>query len=199
MSELQRLYAAIHRPVPEALDDWAQKVGEWCRQYSAQWASANLSEINLAPAVFIFDHACERVCLAYAVSVPQLMARVSSRIRGFPKVDDSVRKVLGEKAFPADRGHFLGHASGGDLDINLFPQLRQLNRGWSTEGKRFRRMERFAASNSGTFFFHRSLYDDETWIPSRLEYGVLREDGTWWTETFHNRPSIDGGSSADQL
>src|SRR5437870_1755439 len=176
MSELKRLYAEIHRPVPQALGNWAQRVSEWCADYCTQWSNAILTEITLPPAAFVFDHTCERVCLAFAVSVPQLMERDHSRIRGFPRVNESVQKVLGENAFPADRGHFLGHASGGELDLNLFPQSRQLNRGWSAEGKRFRRMERFAASNSGTFFFHHPLYDDATWIPSRLEYGVLREN-----------------------
>ena len=53
-----------------------------------------------------------------------------SRMRGFPDVSASVRRALGTRAFFADKGHFLGHASGGVLDINLFPQRRELNRGW---------------------------------------------------------------------
>jgi hypothetical protein len=81
--------------------------------------------------------------------------------------------VLGPDAKPSDRGHFLGHASGGDLDINLFPHARALNRGWPSEGKEFRRLERLAAEQEGAFFFHRPLYRDASWIPSALEYGVL--------------------------
>jgi len=108
-------------------------------------------------------------------------------MRGFPDVSLSVRSALGERAFLADRGHFLGHASGGQLDVNLFPQSRTLNRGWSEQGKIYRRMERFVAANLGTFFYHRPVYDDSTWIPRALEYGVLRADRDWWTAEFDNR------------
>lgn len=78
------------------------------------------------------------------------------------------------------------HASGGELDINLFPQRRDLNRGWSAEGKRFRRMEKWVAKRPGTFHVHRPLYADESWVPAWLEYAVWRE-GAWWVERFDNR------------
>ena len=129
--------------------------------------------------------------VACALSVEQLMRRDANRMRGFPDVNIGVRAALGDKAFLADRGHFLGHASGGILDINLFPQRRELNRGWSEEGKRFRAMERHVADHPGTFFYHRPLYDDETWVPDRLEYGVLVDDRTWWVEQFRNKSEED--------
>ena len=59
-------------------------------------------------------------------------------MRRFPDVDVGVNAVLGAEAFAADKGHLLSHASGGELDINLFPHRRELNRGWSEEGKLFR-------------------------------------------------------------
>lgn len=142
--------------------------------------------------MFVFDHTLERVVVAYAVSIEQLTARDASRMRGFPNVNASVRAALGEKAFAVDKGHFLGHASGGVLDINLFPHRRDLNRGWSVEGKRFRTMERFIAEHPGTFFFHRPSYDDDTWIPFALEYGVLLDGTTWWIERFQNKPAGPG-------
>ena len=108
-------------------------------------------------------------------------------MRRFPDVNIGVRKVLGDRALPSDRGHFLGHASGGVLDINLFPQRRDLNRGWSEEGKLFRRMELYVANHAGLFFYHRPMYDDATWIPAKLEYGLLMEDERWWIEQFQNR------------
>ena len=108
-------------------------------------------------------------------------------MRGFPDVNVGVKSVLGPRAFLADRGHFLGHASGGALDINLFPQSRRLNRGWSAEGKRFRAIERYVAVHPGSFFYHRPFYEDGTWIPARLEYAVLRSDGKWWKDAFANR------------
>jgi len=108
-------------------------------------------------------------------------------MKRFPDVNIGVRKVVGDHAFPADRGHFLGHASGGVLDINLFPQKRDLNRGWSQEGKLFRQMERYVAMHSRLFFYHRPIYGDCTWIPMRLEYGLLMRDKQWWVEQFENR------------
>lgn len=88
---------------------------------------------------------------------------------------------------PPLRSQLLGHASGGILDIDLFPHRRELNRGWSAEGKRFRRMERYVADHPGTFFYHRPLYDDQTWVPELLEYGILVDDTEWWVDTFRNK------------
>jgi hypothetical protein len=187
MSALAELFERAARPLPRALSDWENRVSVWCEEYRAAFQQADLSEINLDLAVFVFDHAAERVTLAYALSVEQLMKRDSSRIRGFPNVNISVRTALGENAFIADKGHFLGHASGGILDINLFPQRRELNRGWSPEGKRFRSMERYVAEHPGTFFYHRPCYDDEEWIPQLLEYGVLKADTQWWVDRFRNK------------
>ncbi len=184
---LAELFAQTRTPVPGALGDWEERVGTWCEEYLTRHPTGELSEITLAPAVFIFDHSAERVVLAYALSVPQLLARDQGRMRGFPDVNATVRRVLGDKAFLADRGHFLGHASGGELDINLFPQRRELNRGWSAEGKLFRRMEHYVAEHLGSFFYHRPDYDDDTWIPLCLEYGILLPDTSWWAARFRNK------------
>jgi hypothetical protein len=187
VTALEELFAKAGHPVPAALGNWDDRVYDWCDEYSARCSGAEISEIVLDLAAYLFDHIAERVVLAYAVSIPQLFHRDASRIRGFPNVNVSVRAELGERAFVADKGHFLGHASGGILDINLFPQRRELNRGWSPEGKRYRSMERYVADHAGTFFFHRPIYDDDSWIPEKLEYGVLRDDGFWWTEVFRNK------------
>ena len=187
MSALLELFKRANRSLPEPLSIWENQVADWCQHYSAKFENAELSEINLDFAVFLFDHSTERVTLAYALSVKQLMKRDASRMRGFPNVGVSIRANLKEEAFLADKGHFLGHASGGVLDINLFPHRRELNRGWSAEGKRFRRMERYVADHPDTFFYHRPLYDDESWIPDSLEYGVLKEDAQWWVDIFRNK------------
>lgn len=173
--------------MPPVLSDWDDRVWRWCSEYESVRGKSDISEINLDLAVFLFDHVLERVVLAYAISSKQLMKRDASRIRGFPNVNAGVQQVMGDAAFMADKGHFLGHASGGILDINLFPQRRELNRGWSDEGKRFRGMERFVAANPGTFFFHRPIYDDASWIPAELEYGILRNDIEWWMDRFKNK------------
>jgi hypothetical protein len=43
----------------------------------------------------------------------------------------------------------------------------------------------------GAFFYHRPLYNDETWVPDRLEYGVLVDDREWWVEQFRNKSEED--------
>lgn len=187
MAPLLDLFTRAGRLLPDALSHWEDKVSAWCLDYCAEFQKADISEINIDFAIFLFDHSTERVTLAYALSTEQLMKRDSSRMRGFPNVNVSAGSTLAEKPFIADKGHFLGHASGGILDINLFPQRRELNRGWSLEGKRFRSMERYVAKRPGTFFYHRPRYDDETWIPQYLEYGVLIDDTRWRVDTFRNK------------
>jgi hypothetical protein len=85
-----------------------------------------------------------------------------------------------------DKGHFVAHTLGGGLEINVFVQRRDLNRGWSTEGKLYRSMEKFCWENPGTFFFHRPFYSDCTSRPSALEFGVLKPSGELWIERFKN-------------
>lgn len=155
--------------------------------YETANPEAELNLVNVDSAYFIFDLFAERVALAYAISTPKLTKRDNSRIRGFPNVNASVRQIMGQRAFLADKGHFVGHASGGCLDINLFPQRRELNRGWSEAGKRYRAMERYIAAQPGCFFYHLPIYDDKTWIPAELEFAVLLPNSTWWNEKFANK------------
>jgi len=187
MSALIELFVQAGIAVPEALSTWEDKVEAWCLDYANKHSGADISEINLDFSVFLFDHLAERVTLAYALSVEQLMRRDTGRMRGFPDVNANAQAKLVDETFIADKGHFLGHASGGILDINLFPHRRELNRGWSAEGKRFRSMERHVAEHPGTFFYHRPSYHDDTWIPHRLEYGVLVGNEEWWVDGFQNR------------
>jgi hypothetical protein len=89
-----------------------------------------------------------------------------------------------------DKGHFIAHTIGGLVDgveLNVFAQRRDLNRGWSDAGKRYRSMEQFSAANPGTLCCSRPLYEDETCTPAAIEYGVLRPGPTWWIEVFDNR------------
>ena len=179
VSYLEELFQSAGRPIPAPLQAWETRVDTWCDEYRDQFGPSSILEVNLKIAVYVFDQSLERVLLAYGISSPQLEDRDKNRMRRFPDMNVGVKAVLGEDAFLADRGHFLGHAAGGVLDINLFPQRRELNRGWSSEGKVFRRMERFAATHLGTFVYHRAMYNDETWIPDTLEYGLLVDDNNW--------------------
>ena len=84
-----------------------------------------------------------------------------------------------------DRGHFFAHTMGGGTDINLFPQVASVNRGGE-----WRRMERFAAENPGTFCFIHPIYKGLSWTPSQLEYGIFMLPPTspfkFWGNTFPN-------------
>ena len=89
-----------------------------------------------------------------------------------------------------DKGHFIAHSIGGAVDgweLNVFVQRREMNRGWSEAGKRFREMEKYCASNPGTFCFSRPLYVNPTAIPAFVEFGLLKSDGKVWVECFDNR------------
>jgi len=85
-----------------------------------------------------------------------------------------------------DDGHFMARSIGGGLDVNLFSQDRLLNRGWSSQGKVYRRMEKYCREQEGTFCFSRPIYADGSNVPRWLEFGVLKHDETLWVEVFDN-------------
>lgn len=95
-----------------------------------------------------------------------------------------VIEIPGKGTF--DKGHALAHAMGGGLDENLFPQNPELNRGRSPEGRIYRKMERYVAKHPGTFAFSRLIYDDSSWVPSSLEFGILMQTHELWVEWFQN-------------
>ena len=72
------------------------------------------------------------------------------------------------------------------MDMNLFPQKRELNRGHSVEGSEYRKMENFALLHPGTLVFSRPIYFDDTWRPYFLEYGVKSESVPFWVRVFDN-------------
>lgn len=192
-SALERIFAT-DRAIPPALADWEDRVDRWCGEYrggpglgAGDTANAEIVEVTLDLSVLLFDLTLERVVIAYGLSQPPAKARDTSRMRGFPDVGRSFAARLRPDAPAADKGHFLAHAAGGELDINLFPQRRDLNRGWSADGKLYRRMERRIAERPGTFHFNRPLYGDASWVPMWLEVGVLVDDREWWVERFANR------------
>lgn len=182
---LEAIFAAVRQEVPAPLKDWPARLAEMCRAYEDAVAEAHLVEFRVDTTVTVFDLVAERVVCMYGVSATPSAARDRSRMAGFPDVNVGWNRT-GRSRVAADKGHFLAHGAGGGLDANLFPQARDLNRGWSSQGRVYRRMERTAAAQAGTFVYHRPMYEDATWIPRRLEYGLLRADGTWWIEWFTN-------------
>ena len=87
-----------------------------------------------------------------------------------------------------DKGHFIAHCMGGGLDVNVFSQDRKLNRGWSTQGKAYRQMERYCQQHPGTFCFSRPIYADSSSVPRWLEFGILKDNETFWVDVFDNLP-----------
>ena len=147
----------------------------WASEYSAE-AELNPEDLVVADPgngfSYLFDlagtlrgEACSRaprVVGVWGLSQPGAKSRDHSRMRGHPRPGRS-----GD-----DRGHLVSCAAGGGYDINLVPMDAALNRGWSSEGSRFRALERKAAAAPGTLFFIRPVYQDGTDRPSRFEAGV---------------------------
>lgn len=122
----------------------------------------------------------DRVIGVLGRSEPRKSARRGSLLNSSrnlpPELEGSVRAV----------GHFMSHCIGGGFDVNLFSQARELNRGISEQGKLYRQMERHCYDNPGTFCFCRPVYADPTCVPTWLEFGLVRSDGTLWVEVFEN-------------
>jgi hypothetical protein len=141
----------------------------------------HLFDFTSDPALSQEDAPEDRLIAVFGLSKEPTNGRDSSRMRGFLGPG-----LVGADSEPRDKGHFIAHSAGGGLDINLFPQRPELNRGYSTEGKVFRRMERYAAKHPGTFVFARPIYADQSWIPAELEYGVLLRNLRLWVERLGN-------------
>ena len=125
-----------------------------------------------------------RLVAALGRSEPTKLVRDDYRLRGWV---GATEKIFGPGW---DKGHFIAHSIGGAVDgleANVFVQRRDLNRGWSAEGKRFREMEKYCVLNPGTFCFSRPLYVDQTAKPACLEFGVLKSDSELWVERFDNQ------------
>ncbi|MHB8449085.1 MAG: DNA/RNA non-specific endonuclease [Mycobacteriales bacterium] len=100
-------------------------------------------------------------------------------LRGFP---------LPPSAVGTDRGHLIARSAGSrdDLGINLIPQDSRINRGRGPLGRRWRRLERLASSRPGTPVLVSALYDDDTDLPTLLEYLVI-VDSRASVDRFPNR------------
>jgi hypothetical protein len=128
----------------------------------------------------------DRVVAVLGLSTPQSISRDDYRLRGWV---GPTEKTYGREC---DKGHFIAHSLGGAVDrleLNVFVQRRDLNRGWSAQGKHYRAMEKHCVLNPGTFCFSRPLYRDQTSRPAFLEFGLLKQTGELWVEVFDNSES----------
>jgi hypothetical protein len=175
-------------------DRWDVRLGEllaqrWCAEYQAQTPRrTQILEVGIARLTYLFDAAPslagaegdDRVVGVSGWASAPARARDRSRMRGL------IPEPRRWSGMDLDRGHFVAHAAGGGTDLNLFPQARVLNRGWSAAGRRWRALER-ETSRDGTFLFIRPVYTDPSWVPAELEAGYVRPGGELVVERFANR------------
>jgi hypothetical protein len=154
-----------------------------CRLYHGafRYIYDNYSELERSGRVPYSTTIEDRVVAVYGRSGPRSDLRERRRLRGW----------LGPttKVFDAatDKGHFIAHTAGGGLAVNIFPQRRDINRGWSSRGRVYRCMERCCLLNAGTFCFSRAIYDDDSSRPAEIEFGILLDRDMLWVERFENR------------
>ena len=122
----------------------------------------------------------DRVVAVLGTSARAEEGRDAGRIRGWA---EPTEEFVGSER---DKGHFMAHSFGGGLDVNVFSQERQLNRGWSSQGKIYRQMETYCYQQPGTFCFSRPIYADGSNVPRWLEFGLLKADQDLWVEVFDN-------------
>jgi hypothetical protein len=184
--------AAAFAPTAATWDTFARErlELEWIAAYRTATAwTPQVLEIAQGELVFLFDAAPaltrapesgdDRVVAVWGRSHAAEQRRDRARLAGF------LPNPLAWSRAGLDRGHFVAHAAGGALDLNLFPQVNALNRGRSREGRLWRRMEDHAARHPGTPLFVRPVYRDSSWRPAALELGLLAGE-TLWCERFSN-------------
>jgi len=123
-----------------------------------------------------------RVVFVYGRSTPGTSKRNQLRMGQFLGQFKNQPEYVGY-----DKGHFIAHSNDGQIDQNLYPQLRELNRGLSLQGKLFRSMERYLQKNEGVFYFVRPVYNDLTWIPDKIDFGIFTKERGLILNRFDNR------------
>ena len=171
---------------------WNEVWREWAGEYEKDFP--HYGEITLShyhAFAFAIDHEVKpgpetpesRVICFFGISNNDIDTKNRGRMRDYWPMTD-ISELLGK---PYDRGHFMAHGFGGPIDVNIFPQRRDINRPWSAEGKRYCAMERYVRNNPGTFVFSRPIYKDLTACPHELEYGYFDQNFQLITEIFPNR------------
>jgi hypothetical protein len=180
-----RLVHDLRRPLAPA-DLGAALLDAVAERYEQQFPNCSLLQFLQSGATYLFDLASavaaeqeDRTVAAWTLTPVTVGNRDTAYQRGFPLPPDPDGTLV-------DRGHLVPHLSGGEFGPNLFRQCRDLNRGWSSQGKRFRALEREAAATPGTFYFGHLLYEDCTAHPTEIETGLLRGE-TLHVDRFRNR------------
>lgn len=132
----------------------------WAGAYRARTSGeTELVDVDQGALTYLFDIAAARVVGVYGRAAPTDIPRPAARMRGFPLPPSTGDKFV--------RGHLVAHAIGGGTDINLVPQSAALNLSGA-----WRRLERLAQVQSGSFLAVEVSYDDDSQTPSRFTYLV---------------------------
>lgn len=186
-SSTSRLTAAVSRLAEQA--SLATAVTEWEREYLSRTSGhRDIVHVDANDLTYSYDATTvptptdNRLVAVWGRSGTPSGPRDALRMRGYPSPKAKSAEV------PLDRGHAVAHSAGGSEEgINLIPQNRYLNRGWSPEGKEWTRLERQLAATLGTPFFIRPIYSDKSDFPAQIEFGVQQPDGSWDSHIFQNR------------
>ena len=189
MSQLSMDYAGLVRGLQMPLapaDLGAALLDAVAERYQRQFPDCSLLQFVQSGATYLFDLASavgaeqeDRTLAAWTITPATVGKRDASYQRGFPLPPDPDGTLV-------DRGHLIPHLSGGEFGPNIFRQRRDLNRGWSSQGKRFRALEREAAATPCTFYFGHLLYEDGTAYPTEIETGLLHGEALH-VDRFRNR------------
>jgi hypothetical protein len=203
MYELEHAWRVDYRTwTRNPAHDYRTSALEFARQFEMQWfdvyrtqtSGANAQSVELGTFTYLYDFAdkssaitdvarASRLIVVFGFSSPGLACRDDSRLKGW------LGRTTDRFGHGFDKGHYIAHSVGGRVDrseLNVFQQRRDVNRGWSSEGKAYVEMERYCARNPGTFLFSRPMYGDGSDCPFALEYGILRSDGTLQIRRFEN-------------
>ena len=121
-----------------------------------------------------------RTVLAIGRPQPPATDRDAAYQRGYPVPESWAGRRV-------DRGHFLPYSGGGLYGPNLYVQDRALNRGWSRDGRAYRRLERLAVEGEPeAVMFARPHYVDDSAVPATIDIGVIAGDGLQ-VQRFRNR------------
>lgn len=178
---------------------WTDMVVQWFDAYTASFPKhGEITTQNFRGFAFVIDHIWDfgdgaevdtdlpvtRVLGAFGISGHPINPKNRNIMKRYL---GSTSQAYAEYGPNYDKGHFIAHTMGGPVDANLFPQKREINRGWSKAGKRYREMERFVATHPGIFVFSRPIYTDLSDCPFELEFGFCDSNMSWEVEMFSNR------------
>lgn len=195
-----RLDTAGLKPMLDICDRYRNMM---CDDYDKMTSGeSNIVSMEIEGYEYVFDLSLERVVGAFGYSYvseqerdKKYMSDFLGRVQSKKKLENLTDSQQGEagKSFRRrfqdkygadfDRGHFISMRQGGVYDINLFPQRSDINQGKIDEWRDF---ERRCVANPGTFCFVRPFYEDDSWVPTELEYGIL-VDGNLESKMFPNR------------